>query len=115
MYHCINDIFQAQKIFQGLKHAEKIKICLPVERVGVNFGAALKKALEERFASQIEIIAADAAEFPGVALHALHMGFKEVMFAGTSVSLKSLQQEAVAVGATIIPYDINVRNSLIRD
>lgn len=115
MYYSINDIFQIQQVFQDLKSSEKIKICLPVERVGVKFGAALKSLLEKRFGSQVEMIAADAAEFPGVALHALHTGFKEVMFAGPSVSLDSLQREATAVGAVIIPYDINVRNSLIKD
>jgi hypothetical protein len=118
VYQRINDITQAEKIFQGLPTSEKIKICLPVERVGVNFGAALKKILEDRYSSQIEVIAADAAEFPGVALHALHMGFQEVFFGGDVVSLGALQQEAGALeslGAKIIPYDINVRNSLIKD
>ena len=115
LYQRINDITQAQTIFQGLTSSEKIKICLPVDRVGVNFGAALKKILEDRYGPQIEMIAADGAEFPGVALHALHMGFQEVFFGGDAVSLEALQQEAGALGAKIIPYDINVRNSLIKD
>ena len=118
MYQRINNITQAQTIFQDLDPSETIKICLPVERVGVNFGAALKKILESRFGSQISVIAADGAEFPGVALHALHMGFQEVFFGGDAVSLEALQKEAEALGslgAKIIPYDIKVRNSLIKD
>ena len=115
MYQLINDITQAQRVFQGLTSSEKIKICLPVYRVGVNFGAALKKILEDQYGPQIEVIAADAAEFPGVALHALHTGFKEVMFGGASISLESLQQEANIVGAVMVSYDINMENSLIKD